>query len=189
MKLIVGLGNPGEQYHRTRHNIGFRVVDFFGDTLGMKDWTPNQKFHARLCRGRIGKEELLLALPETFMNDSGIAAAALATFYHIAPQDFLVISDDKDLLFGKIRVRTQGSDGGHRGLRSILQNMGTVKIPRVKIGVLPPSREIKDTSAFVLRNFTKAEEAALAAIIPETATFLRTLMIRGVTDQTVRIKM
>jgi PTH1 family peptidyl-tRNA hydrolase len=188
MKLIVGLGNPGERYHHTRHSIGFRVVDFFGDTLGMPDWTPHHKFNAKLCRGRIGKEDLLLALPQTFMNESGVAVAAIASFYHLSPRDLLIVSDDKDLLFGKVRVRTQGSDGGHRGLRSILQQLGTVKVPRVKIGVLPPGREIKDTSAFVLRNFTKSEEAALATIIPETAKFLRTISLQGITDQTQLMK-
>lgn len=142
MKLIVGLGNPGKEYEHTRHNIGFRVVD------------------------QIPKAQHLLILkPDTFMNLSGKAVLEQVNFYKIDPsKDLLIISDDKDMLFGKIRFRSEGSSGGHKGLQSIIDHLGTHQFARLKIGVGHADQTIP-TDAFVLQKFTKEEEDQLSEVI------------------------
>lgn len=133
MKLIAGLGNPGKEYAKTRHNSGFMVMD----ALASRNFVSldKKKWHARVAKVNIHGEDVILAKPETYMNESGKAIAEIARFYDIEPGDILIIHDDMDLPTGSVRIRKNGSSGGQKGMRSIIQALGTSDIPRIRIGV------------------------------------------------------
>lgn len=131
--LIVGLGNPGNQYENTRHNAGFLVADELGERGGFP--IQRLKFKALTAAAAVGGQGALVMKPVTYMNLSGEAAGEAARFYKIPPGRVLVISDDTDLPLGKLRIRTGGSAGGHNGLKSIIQHLGTDQFPRLKVGV------------------------------------------------------
>src|SRR5437588_8571480 len=139
MKLVVGLGNPGPEYERTRHNVGFRVVDKLASKLGWK-WSERRN-RAMLASGVIGLEKVVLAKPITFMNLSGQAVGELVRWYKIQPEDILVVSDDLDLPTGKVRLRTRGSAGGQNGLKNILSHLHTDQIPRLRVGIGRPTNK------------------------------------------------
>lgn len=162
MKLVVGLGNPGEEYKKTRHNIGFEIVEKLADAA----WKLNKKFNGEISEGKIGREKIIFLKPQTFMNDSGRAVAAAAGFYKIKPADILVIHDDIDLPLGKIRIKKDGSSGGHRGVESIITALGSRDFFRLKIGVAPEARPKNFNAAnFVLKKFGKAEDKTLEKTI------------------------
>ena len=131
--LIVGLGNPGNQYENTRHNAGFLVADELGERGGFP--IQRLKFKALTAAAAVGGQGALVMKPVTYMNLSGEAVGEAARFYKIPPDHVLVISDDVDLPLGKLRIRTGGSAGGHNGLKSIIQHLGTDQFPRLKVGV------------------------------------------------------
>lgn len=131
--LIVGLGNPGDKYDGTRHNAGFLAVDALADKGQFR--ISRVKFKALTAQAEVGGQGALVMKPATYMNLSGEAVGEAARFYHIPPAQVLVISDDVDLPLGKLRLRTGGSAGGHNGLKSIIQHLGTDQFPRIKIGV------------------------------------------------------
>ena len=132
--MIAGLGNPGETYANTPHNVGFDVVDLLALRLEA-GWKNSSGFHARLARTTCAGETLLLAKPQTFMNLSGTSVAPLLRYYGGAPSDLTVILDDADLPLGKLRIKASGGSGGHRGLASIIEALGTEAFPRVRLGV------------------------------------------------------
>src|SRR6266478_9728253 len=136
MKLVIGLGNPGLQYERTRHNVGFRVVDKLAAKLGWK-WAE-RRGRAVLASGTIGSEKVVLAKPLTFMNLSGEAVAELVRWYKVSPEDVLVVYDELDLPVGKIRLRAEGSAAGHNGLRDIIAHLHTNQFPRLRVGIGHP---------------------------------------------------
>jgi len=171
--LVVGLGNPGAQYVRTRHNIGFRVVEEFGRRHGVTSW--RSKFHARIAL--VQSFDTLLVLPQTFMNDSGEAAADAAGFYKVLPQGALIICDDIALPFGVLRLRREGSSGGHNGLRSIEHALGTPQYPRLRVGV---GRGSPDAIGVVLGAFTSSEEKALVEVIDRAVSGVETFLHGGV---------
>ncbi|MBN2447106.1 MAG: aminoacyl-tRNA hydrolase, partial [Phycisphaerae bacterium] len=157
--LIVGLGNPGPQYAGTRHNIGFRCADALAEAYGLR--FDGKKGKARLADGLIAGRRVLLAKPQTFMNLSGDAVSGLVNFYQIDPERILIIYDDLDLPLGALRLRKSGGAGGHNGMRSIIQRLGTQDFPRVRVGIdRPPGR--MDPAAYVLRPFG-SEDAILVA--------------------------
>lgn len=158
MKLVIGLGNPGKQYVRTRHNIGFRILD----TL-CTDWKLTTRSSALICK----RGELVYAKPQTFMNLSGAAVIALVQYYKIDLRDVLIVYDCKDIPFGTIRFRPKGSSGGHNGMRSIIAALGTEEFPRLRIGISPTNIAIAEleTADFVLEKFSKQEEKQLPDII------------------------
>jgi len=162
MKLIVGLGNPGKEYERTRHNTGRRAVLEFhraeGETFG--NW--QKKFKSLAAEGLVGKEKAVLLLPETYMNESGDAVVEAATFYKLAPADILVVSDDLALSLGHQRFRPSGSDGGQRGLRHIIQRLGTENVPRLRLGIATEKIGLVPAEVYVLERFSKDEEKLLA---------------------------
>ena len=168
MKLIVGLGNPGPDYRDTRHNVGFRVVDEIARRHQLT-WAmaPSQVPDAFVVK-KFGADPLLLAKPLTFMNLSGDAVAALARYYDIAPADLLVVFDDVDLPFGRLRARPRGSAGTHNGLRSIVNRLGTTEFPRLRLGIGrgDQRRELAD---HVLSKFERDEAAALETVIARAA--------------------
>jgi PTH1 family peptidyl-tRNA hydrolase len=136
MIVVIGLGNPGEKYEATRHNLGFQVVDRIDEVLRAPRF--KEQFNALVTRGEKTGRAYCLVKPQTFMNLSGEAVGALIRFYKVDLDDCLVVTDDLDLPLGKLRLRTSGSDGGHRGLRSIIESLGSRKIKRLRIGIGRP---------------------------------------------------
>ena len=163
MKLIVGLGNPGEEYKLTRHNIGFLVLEKFARANSIK-FRINRRFNAFTGEGIIDKERAFLAMPQTFMNLSGNSARPILSWLKIEPGAMFVVMDDIALPFGAIRIRPKGSGGGHKGLNSIIDSISTQEFPRIRIGILG-RKNIKDLSGYVLNNFTKAEQKTLPEIL------------------------
>ena len=161
--MIVGLGNPGAEYAHTRHNVGFRVSDLLAQRLGVK--IDRLKFQAltRPCeyRGR----RILLVQPQTYMNLSGAAVGALASYYKIPPEKILVIFDDISLPVGRIRLRQEGSAGGHNGVKSIIRSLGSEQFPRIKVGVGEKPHPDYDLADWVLSKFSAQEEKALAPAV------------------------
>jgi PTH1 family peptidyl-tRNA hydrolase len=136
MKLIAGLGNPGSEYRHTRHNIGFEVIDALSEKLAIP--LDRTKFNAVYGKGKTGGQDVLLVKPLTYMNASGEAIAPLMQYYKIAIDDLLVIYDDLDLAVGKMRLRLKGSAGGHNGMKSIIQHLGSQDFKRLRIGIGRP---------------------------------------------------
>lgn len=159
IKLVVGLGNPGERYERTRHNVGFRIVETLA---GDEPWKDFKQGPGRFTR----RGSLLLAQPLTYMNDSGRFVQPFAAFYKIAPQELLVVYDDIALPFGKLRLRPDGSAGGHNGMKSLIALLGTDAFPRLRFGVGPQPAGV-DSAAWVLQRFSSAEDKQLPELIEE----------------------
>ena len=160
--LIVGLGNPGRQYDRTRHNAGFRAMESLARRLGCP--LDRVKFQGRMGQCTHGGQKLVLLLPQTFMNLSGNAVAEAVRFYRLPPERVLVLCDDISLEPGRLRVRGSGSAGGHNGLKSIIARLGSQDFPRVKIGVGAKPHPDYDLADWVLSTFSQHEEKALAPI-------------------------
>ena len=161
--IIVGLGNPGLQYEKTRHNVGFRAVDALCESLSVK--CDRNKFKSLYADARIGEKRVLILKPQTYMNNSGEAVSEAMAFYKIPIGNVIVISDDITLDVGRLRIRAKGSAGGHNGLRDIIELSGSDAFPRVKIacGQKPhPDYDIKD---WVLAKFPKEEEKAISDMI------------------------
>ncbi len=165
--LVVGLGNPGPNYARTRHNLGYLVADRLAARLG-STFKTHKRSGADIVTGRLAGCSVVLAKPRSYMNDSGRQVAPLAKFYSVPPADIVVIHDDLDLDFGRIRLKLGGGEGGHNGLRSVAAALGTKDFQRVRIGIgRPPGR--KDPAAFVLENFTPSERAEVPTICEQAA--------------------
>ncbi|MFH0838804.1 MAG: aminoacyl-tRNA hydrolase [Candidatus Omnitrophota bacterium] len=175
MKLIVGLGNPGRLYSNTRHNIGFSVID----ALSKKHKIELRKISSQAVYGygRVGHSKAILAKPLTYMNLVGNCVRNLITSNIITLDDVIVIADDADLMFGKIRLRAAGSDGGHKGLRSIIEAVGTIKFNRLRIGIGRPSRS--GLSQYVLDKFKKEELPFLKEMIGVSCNALETWVRDG----------
>lgn len=177
MKLIVGLGNPGREYLGTRHNVGFEVVETLATRLGWVvagefDRLARNKFDALTFEGVIdttgGAQKLLLMKPMTFMNLSGRSVHGAASFFKVDPREILVIVDDLSLPAGKIRLRAGGSDGGHNGLQSVRQALGTDKYPRLRIGIDPAPPEMAGRD-YVLGKFAPDQRSAVEDVLPRAA--------------------
>jgi PTH1 family peptidyl-tRNA hydrolase len=165
--LVVGLGNPGPQYAKTRHNLGFMVADLLAGRMGAQ-FKVHKRSGAEIVTGRLGHRPVVLAKPRTYMNESGRQVGPLAKFYSVMPADIIVIHDELDIDFGRIRLKLGGGEGGHNGLRSIANSMGTKNFQRVRIGIgRPPGR--KDPAAYVLETFTTAERPEVPAICEQAA--------------------
>ena len=160
MKIVVGLGNPGPKYETTRHNAGFLIVDLIAEDMGTS-WT-NSKFGALVGKGLYQGEEVLLVKPQTFMNLSGQSVARVSQFYKVDPHEIVVLHDDIDLDFGKIKARVGGGHGGHNGIRSIIGELGSSDFHRIKLGVGRPAAENKmNVASWVLDSFTDQELLSL----------------------------
>ena len=163
MYLIVGLGNPGAEYARTRHNAGFRVVERLAERWGV-GWTYEKKFNARLARAERGDRTVLLCQPQTYMNSSGEAASAVVQFYRVALGRLLIVVDDADLPLGELRLRPGGSSGGHHGLESIEQHLGTREYARLRIGIGRQSGA-REITGYVLGRFNSTEAALMDKVL------------------------
>ena len=157
--LIVGLGNPGDKYYNTRHNAGFLMMDYLSQKVNIR--VDRVKFKALVGDGEVGGKRVLLMKPQTFMNLSGEAVSEAAKFYKIPSENILVFSDDVSLDVGRVRMRTKGSDGGQKGLRSITTLMATQDFPRIKFGVGNKPHPDFDMADWVLSEFTKDEQKTL----------------------------
>jgi PTH1 family peptidyl-tRNA hydrolase len=162
IKLVVGLGNPGEKYRNTRHNVGFMVIDELVRRLKLKHYREEALSH--VYRARISGREVLLAKPQTYMNNSGLAVVNLLEEKEVHPEEMLVIYDDLDLPLGMTRLRLEGGSGGHRGVESIIRNIKTEKFPRLKIGIGRPKKK-EDVVNYVLSPFSKEEQDLVRAVI------------------------
>lgn len=176
MKLIVGLGNPGRTYMRTRHNLGFRVVEELAARHGLR--FNDRRFNAEIADGVIAGARVLLVKPQTFMNASGEAVAPLAGYYRILAEDILVVHDDLDLTPGKIRLRRQGSAGGHRGVASLIERLGTQDFPRLKIGIGHPRGPIAVVD-YVLQAFGPEEVPLMEQAIAQAADAVELYLAEG----------
>ncbi|MCP2624744.1 aminoacyl-tRNA hydrolase [Mycolicibacterium smegmatis] len=175
--LVVGLGNPGPTYAKTRHNLGFMVADVLAGRIGSA-FKVHKKSGAEVVTGRLAGTSVVLAKPRCYMNESGRQVGPLAKFYSVPPQQIVVIHDELDIDFGRIRLKLGGGEGGHNGLRSVASALGTKNFHRVRIGVgRPPGR--KDPAAFVLENFTAAERAEVTTIVEQAADATELLIAQG----------
>ncbi len=161
MYMIVGLGNPGRKYVNTRHNIGYDIIDAFCAKNDIK--FKSSKFRAETGTGLIVGEKVIAVKPTTFMNLSGEAVGPIADYYDIPPENIIVVSDDKSMSLGKLRIRKSGSAGGHNGLKSIIMHLNTDGFPRVKIGIGSPQNQDSHDAIcdFVLGRFSKTETDVL----------------------------
>jgi len=165
VKVIIGLGNPGEKYKNTRHNAGFMITGELASKYHI-DGKLNSKFNSIVGKGTIANTEVLIAQPMTFMNLSGNAVVKLLNWYNIEPDELLVVFDDVCLDLGKIRFRPSGSDGGHNGVKSIIENLGGYNnFSRLKVGV-GPKPEFMPLEAYVIQEFSKSEREILDKVIP-----------------------
>ena len=165
MKLVAGLGNPGKRYEGSRHNLRFDVVQRVAERMGLGDWKA--QFQALVARGQTAQGPFLLLKPQTFMNLSGVSVAEVLRYYRVPLDGCLAVVDDLDLPLGKIRTRESGSDGGHRGLRSLIENLGGEEFKRLRIGIgRPPGGT--PVKGFVL-GASPAERAALGEAVEEAA--------------------
>ena len=170
MKIIVGFGNPGSKYNFTRHNTGFLALDFYAK-IHKLEWQNKPKFDALVTKDE--ERDILLVKPQTFYNEIGQSLRAILDFYKLSPQDFLIICDDFNLEFGKLRYRERGSTGGNNGLKSTVQHFGSEDFPRLRVGTANDTlrSHIGDTD-FVLTRFTDSEYEKLPEILREIADFI-----------------
>jgi PTH1 family peptidyl-tRNA hydrolase len=181
MHLIVGLGNPGTEYSRTRHNIGWMVLDELARRHEMR--VERRQGEARVGGGSIGGSRVLLAKPQTYMNLSGRAVSSLLRFYRIERLNLLIICDDLNLPLGRLRLRASGSDGGHNGLKSVEQSLSTREYSRLRIGVGAPAddeRQERGTASFVLRAFAPEEQQQVEATLSRAVICIETFVSEGV---------
>ncbi len=154
MWAVIGLGNPGRRYARTRHNVGFIFVRRMGDCRGVK--IKRRKHMARIAEIKMNEDKLILVQPQTYMNRSGFAVREIAQGYQLAPRDIIIVYDDLDIRLGEIRVRREGSGGSHHGLRSVIEELGTQSFPRIRVGIGPLAGR-EDATRFVLAPFSGEE--------------------------------
>lgn len=173
MKLIVGLGNIGKEYAQTRHNIGFMVVDELAKRYNVNVWQTKWQASVAQC---FMPTKVLLVKPNTYMNLSGNAVREIANFYNIGAEDIIVIQDDLDLPCGHIRIREKGSAGGHNGISSIIQNLGTPEFPRLKVGIGHPAQSDKKVVAHVLERFGSEEQPLIEQAIAAMASAIEMLV-------------
>lgn len=173
MYAVIGLGNPGREYEKTRHNIGFNTVDLLADRNGID--INKIKFKSVYGKGRIGNESVLLLKPQTYMNNSGISVLELYKYYKIPIENILVVVDDIDIDFGVVRIKRKGSAGTHNGLKSIIYHLQRNDFPRIKIGVGSPPPEW-DLADFVLSRFQNKEEKTIKESIEVACESIETII-------------
>lgn len=178
-KLIVGLGNPGPEYQGTRHNLGFKCVDLLADQHSI-DFS-DRRSSAVLGLGSISGHRVALAKPRTFVNRSGDAVRYLLARYRASPQDLLIVYDDMDLPLGRVRLRPDGSPGGHNGMRSIVEALGTQVFPRVRLGIGRPPAGV-DQVEYVLSTFTRDEETQATEVVELAAKAVTIALAQGMTE-------
>ena len=178
--LIVGLVNPGKDYARTRHNCGFRAIDLLAEKLGCK--IDKSKFQGLYGQTTYSGKKIYLLKPQTYMNLSGRSVLQLSAYFSIPPQRIIVLFDDISLVPGRLRVRPDGSAGGHNGIKSIISELGSQEFPRVKIGVGAKPHEQQDLADWVLSTFSASEEKALASALENAGEAALCIIEKGVAE-------
>jgi len=187
MFLIVGLGNPGEKYRNTRHNIGFMIIDKFRKENNFPALSFSKKFNSLISKGEIGTKKIILAKPQTFMNNSGLAVRVLiknlkrtsSSQARVKIKNLLVVHDDIDLPFGKIRISQNRGSAGHKGVESIIKELKTKNFIRLRIGIQPFAGKPKKPEGFVLKNFDKEEEKTIKNMIEMGSFTIPKIINRG----------
>ncbi len=177
MKVIVGLGNPGVHYGKTRHNIGFQVVDRLAEINHILISTKRNK--SLYGTGWIDAERVILVKPMTFMNRSGEAVQKTVHFFQVGIENLIVIHDDLDLLYGRLRFKRRGSDGGHQGVRSIIESMGKNTFLRLKVGIGRPPHGM-DPAEYVLTSFDEIQQSHLDEVISRAAESIKVVLLEGI---------
>jgi PTH1 family peptidyl-tRNA hydrolase len=177
VKLIVGLGNPGYEYHLTPHNLGFMAVDRLAEECGVD--ISRREGQALVARTELESREVVLAKPQTFMNLSGLAVERLVARYEIPVRDLIVLVDEADLPFGSLRIRQRGSAGSHNGMKSIIGALGSGDFARVRLGTQPVGRRVDDRASYVLAPFRKSELEGVADLIDRAAEAVRVILRDG----------
>ena len=184
MHLVVGLGNPGDRYQKTRHNVGFevaeRVAERFGVSMGTK------RFRAKLGAGRVAGESVVIALPQTFMNCSGESVGPMAGWYKVPPERVVVIHDELDLPFGRVKVKTGGGHGGHNGLRDLVAKLPSRDFVRVRVGIGRPPGAM-DAAAWVLARWTPEQEDGVPDLVERAADAVEAVLRHGVREAMNRL--
>jgi PTH1 family peptidyl-tRNA hydrolase len=174
--LIVGLGNPGRDYAHTPHNLGFEVIERLARAARVHK--RERRAQSRLWRARLDARSVLLAQPQTYMNLSGVAVSKLVRGEKLTPIELVVVFDDVDLPWGTIRIRERGSGGGHKGLESVIQELGTQEFVRVRLGIQPPG-PVNDLAEYVLTPMGKAERVQAGEMVEQAAVAVRTILREG----------
>ena len=177
--LVAGLGNPGAEYARTRHNAGFMAVERFGSKFAA-NWKNEAKFQSRVARVEACGRRVILCEPQTYMNASGEAIAPLAAFYKVPVERMLVVVDDADLPFGQIRLRAEGSSGGHHGLESIEQHLGSRQFARLRVGIGRTERAVREITGHVLGKFGADEAELLEKVLERTVAQVEVYLADGI---------
>jgi PTH1 family peptidyl-tRNA hydrolase len=174
----VGLGNPGRRYASTRHNIGFMAFDLLAKRHGLR--FSGKQANAEIARGTIGNTAVILAKPQTYMNNSGLAVGWLARYYKVPMERVLIVYDDFDLPLGRLRIRAKGSAGTHNGLKSIIQHLGSQGFPRLRIGVDRPVVADASHINWVLGHFSKDEQSVLDEVLPRAVDAIEAILSDGI---------
>lgn len=175
--LIIGLGNPGRGYRRNRHNIGFQILDALAESLGAR-FTRTQA-NALVTDARLEGVRLILAKPQTYMNNAGQSVGSLARFFRLPAEQILAVHDDLDLPLGALRLRPGGGSGGHRGLGSIVEHLGLAEFPRLRFGIGRPPGAM-DPADFVLQDFSPADDEIVPASLERAVACIRTFALEGI---------
>ena len=176
MKIIVGLGNPGLKYEFTRHNTGFRIVDHLAREIET-EFKKVKSYYSLISRGIINDHKVILVKPQTFMNLSGRAVSKVVSYYKISFRDLLIVYDDLNLDLGQLRIRKEGSAGGHKGMESIMQYLHSEEIPRLRVGIGNPSTNFNfDCVSYVLSNFNHDEEGKIKDTIKLSTEAIKTVI-------------
>lgn len=176
--LIVGLGNIGAEYDNTRHNIGFVCIDKFAEENDFEPWVNKKDLKSFITQKSLGETRVILAKPTTFMNLSGEAVQAVASFYKIGVDNILIVADELDIPFGQIRMRTGGGAAGHNGVKSLIHHLGE-NFGRIRIGIGPKLHEQQDSADFVLAKFSKTEQEKISDLIRETSAIITETIYGG----------
>lgn len=171
MKYLIGLGNPGATFTRTRHNVGFMTLDAFALHYHFPDFVLEKKYHALITE----QEQLLLAKPQTFMNESGTTLRSLVKYKNLTPESLIVIHDDIDLPLGSMKIVKDSGSGGHRGVESLIEHLGTQNFIRLKIGICPAQGKPKGVEHFVIKKFTAGEIEVLTPLLAQATEALHML--------------
>lgn len=176
MKMIVGLGNPGNEYAGTRHNVGWMLVDALAEHLGINEWRSREK--GMVAEGRIGSEKILLVKPLTYMNNSGECVGPLMRWYKLEPEDIMAAHDDMDIPIGTIRIRKKGSAGGHNGIKSLLSRIGSENFGRLRIGIGRPQPGWSVIN-HVLAKFNDQEQEKIGDAIKQLIPAVECMVLEG----------
>lgn len=180
MIVIVGLGNPGKEYKKTKHNIGFLFLDMLQTGWKFPSFHFDKHFNAEVSKGVYEGQDILLVKPQTFMNLSGQAVQSIQQFYKLQPEEFWIVYDELDLPWGKFRIRTEGSSAGHNGIKSIIAALGSEKFSRFRIGIQPDNFELgQERKSTVLSTFTKEEEKHMIDIFEQVEKEMKTLILNS----------